>query len=589
MISHNSFPKKFKDSSMRLMLYFARAYPRHTLTMLLAQLMAGVMEGISLTALLPMLNIAVSGGTGKFGSGIGKVVTSALQFLGITPTVASLLMVVVVGVLLKSALVLLADRKVGYTVALVATDLRLSLLRALLGTRWEYYLGQPMGSLANSAASEVMRGSQAYLHGTLAITYLVQTLVYTVLALLVSWKVSIVAFAAGCLLTVLLNRLVRKAKKAGRQETSLLQSLLSRLTDCLQSVKPLKSMGREQLAERMLEADAIKLNRALRKQVYSKAVLKSLQEPILLMLIVSGLYVTLVLWKYELPTVMMLVFLVARLFSELGKLQRKIQEMATCESAFWSLKKKIDEANEQKEPDLGRKQVILKKSLCFDRVSFSYAGASILKMVSLEIPAGSFAAVIGPSGAGKTTLVDLVSGLLRPQQGDVLVDDVPMGEMDVRYWRRQIGYVPQDTVLLHDSILANVTLSDPALGDSDAEEALRAAGAWDFVAAMPEGIHTIVGERGSKLSGGQRQRIAIARALAHRPTLLILDEATSALDPENEKAICRTLARLRGTITILAISHQPALVNVADRIFSIREQTVCIDNPEPAQLSGCGK
>jgi ATP-binding cassette, subfamily C, bacterial len=390
-------------------------------------------------------------------------------------------------------------------------------------------------------------------------------------------------------LTVLLNRLVQKAKKAGRQETSLLQSLLSRLTDCLQSVKPLKSMGREQLAERMLEADAVKLNRALRKQVYSKAVLKSLQEPILLLLILAGLYVTLVLWKYELPSVMMLVFLVARLFSELGKLQRKIQDMATCESAFWSLKKKIDEAVQQKEPDLGRKQVILKKSLCFDRVSFSYAGASILKMVSLEIPAGSFAAVIGPSGAGKTTLVDLVSGLLRPQQGDVLVDDVPMGEMDVRYWRRQIGYVPQDTVLLHDSILANVTLGDSALCDSDAEEALRAAGAWDFIAAMPEGIHTIVGERGSKLSGGQRQRIAIARALAHRPTLLILDEATSALDPENEKAICRTLARLRGTITILAISHQPALVNVADRIFSIREQTVCIDSLEPAQLSGCGK
>jgi len=571
---------------MRLMLYFTRAYPRHTLTMLLAQLMAGVMEGISLTALLPMLNIAVSGGTGKFGSGIGKFVTSSLQIVGITPTVASLLMVVVVGVLLKSALVLLADRKVGYTVALVATDLRLSLLRALLGTRWEYYLGQPMGSLANSAASEVMRASSAYLQGTLAITYLVQTLVYTVLALLVSWKVSIVAFAAGCLLTVLLNRLVRKAKKAGRQETAVLQSLLSRLTDCLQSVKPLKSMGREQLAERMLEADALKLNRALRKQVYSKAVLKSLQEPILLMLIVSGLYVTLVLWKYELPTVMMLVFLVARLFSELGKLQRKLQEMATCESAFWSLKNKIDEANQQKEPDLGRKQVMLKKSLRFDRVNFSYAGASILKMVSLEIPAGSFASVIGPSGAGKTTLVDLVSGLLRPQEGDVLVDDVPMGEMDVRYWRRQIGYVPQDTVLLHDSILANVTLSDPELSDSDAEAALRAAGAWDFVSAMPDGLLTVVGERGSKLSGGQRQRIAIARALAHRPALLILDEATSALDPESEKAICTTLMSLRHKITMLAISHRPALVEISDRIYSVQDGTVYLDRLEPAEISG---
>jgi len=217
-------------------------------------------------------------------------------------------MVVLVGILLKSALVLLADRKVGYTVAHVATDLRLSLLRALLGTRWEYYLSQPIGRLANSAASEVMRASQAYLHGSLTITYLIQSLVYAAVALFVSWKVSVVAFAAGCLLLILLNRLVKKTKKAGRQETSLLQSLLARLTDSLQSIKPLKAMGREQLAERLLEADAAGLNQALRKQVYSKAVLKSLQEPILMLLIVMGLYATLVLWNYELPTVMVLVF-----------------------------------------------------------------------------------------------------------------------------------------------------------------------------------------------------------------------------------------------------------------------------------------
>lgn len=571
---------------MPLMLHFFRAYPRQTLIMLIAQLLAGVMEGVSLTALLPMLNIAVNGGSGKFGSGVGKSVTSVLEFIGVTPTVASLLMVVVVGVLLKSALVLLADRKVGYTVACVATDLRLSLLRTVLGTRWEYYLGQPLGGLANSAASEVMRASQAYLHGTLAITYMVTATVYAVVALLISWQVSIAAFAAGGLLMVLLNRLVQKTKKAGRQETSLLQSLLSHLTDCLQSVKPLKAMGREQLAVNMLEADTVKLNKALRRQVYSKAVLKSMQEPILILLIVTGLYVSLVLWKYELPTVMMLVFLVARLFGDQAKLQRKLQEMAVCESAFWSLRKKIDDAARQKEPDLGHLQVVMHKSIRFDRISFSYAGTWVLKDVSLEIPAGSFAAVIGPSGAGKTTLVDLVSGLLRPQEGDVLIDDVPMGLLDVHYWRRQIGYVPQDTVLLHDSILTNVTLGDPALGEAEAEKALRAAEAWDFVAAMPEGLRTIVGERGSKLSGGQRQRIAIARALAHRPALLILDEATSALDPESENAICNTLKSLRGTVTILAISHQPALVQVADRIYSIREQQVCWNQPEAAQITG---
>lgn len=571
------------------MLHFARAYPRHTLVMLLALLLAGVVEGFSLTALLPILNLAVGGGAaGAPGSGMGQVVTNALQSLGITPTVPSLLMVVLVGVLLKSALVLLADKKVGYTVAHVATDLRLELLRALLGTRWEYYLSQSMGSLANAAATEVMRASQAYFHGSLAITYLVQSVVYATVALLVSWKASMAAFAAGCLLLAVLNRLVRQTKRAGRQETALLQSLLARLTDSLQSVKPLKAMGREQLAEGLLETDAVKLNHALRRQVYSKAVLKSMQEPILMLLVVVGLYATLVVWNHSLPTVMVLVFLLARLLKELGKVQGRQQEMASCESAFWSLRKKIDEARGQKEVDLGRETVSLKKSLRLEDVSFSYAGAPVLEGVSLEIPAGSFTAVVGPSGAGKTTLVDLVCGLLRPQGGEVLVDAVPMGRMDVKFWRRQIGYVPQDAVLLHDSILANVTLGDSSIGEAEAEDALRAAGAWEFVAAMPDGMRTIVGERGSRLSGGQRQRIAIARALAHRPALLILDEATSALDPESERAICSTLMGLRGRVTLLAISHQPALVEVVDRVYRIQDKTVSVDRSVSARASAGG-
>ena len=211
---------------MRLMLHFARAYPRHTLTMLLALLLAGVAEGVSLTALLPMLNIAVGGAAGKHAGSGSAFVTNALQSLGIPPTVASLLLVVVIGILLKSVLVLAADRKVGYTVAHVATDLRLALLRALLGTRWEYYLSQPVGSLANSAATEVMRASQGYMHGAMAIAFLVQSIVYAGVALMVSWPAAIVAFAAGFLLLILLNRLVGKAKKAGRKQTYLLRSLL---------------------------------------------------------------------------------------------------------------------------------------------------------------------------------------------------------------------------------------------------------------------------------------------------------------------------------------------------------------------------
>jgi ATP-binding cassette subfamily C protein len=146
-----------------------------------------------------------------------------------------------------------------------------------------------------------------------------------------------------------------------------------------------------------------------------------------------------------------------------------------------------------------------------------------------------------------------------------------MAQIDLRSWRQMIGYVPQETLLLHDTVFVNVCLGDQGINEEDVKYALQAAGAWDFVNAMPKGIHSTVGERGGKISGGQRQRIAIARALVHRPKLLILDEATSALDSESEMAIARTLQKLRGKLTIIAISHQPALVKAADRAYHLQD------------------
>ena len=142
--------------------------------------------------------------------------------------------------------------------------------------------------------------------------------------------------------------------------------------------------------------------------------------------------------------------------------------------------------------------------------------------------------------------------------------------------------MPQETLLLHDSVLHNITLDAPELSEQDAVEALQGAGAWEFVTAMAQGIHSTVGERGAKLSGGQRQRIMIARALVHKPKLLILDEATSALDPENEAAIGKTMEALRGSLTILAISHQTALVNAADRVYRLQDGSAVLQEPDAA-------
>jgi ATP-binding cassette subfamily C protein len=271
---------------------------------------------------------------------------------------------------------------------------------------------------------------------------------------------------------------------------------------------------------------------------------------------------------------MVLIFLMARVLNQLSKVQEEYQKMVMFESGYWSLKGKINEARDDREIATGSRLPTLKESICFDCVSFSYGNKKVLRDVSLVFPAGKITAIVGPSGSGKTTIVDLVIGLLSPDKGKILVDSHSLAQIDLRKWRWTIGYVPQESWLMHDSVFNNVTLGDSQLTEEDVERALKAAGAWGFVQTMPHGITSTVGERGGKISGGQRQRIAIARALAHQPKLLILDEATTALDPITEKAICDTLRELRGKLTIIAISHQPAVLDVADQGYRLGNGTV---------------
>lgn len=209
------------------------------------------------------------------------------------------------------------------------------------------------------------------------------------------------------------------------------------------------------------------------------------------------------------------------------------------------------------------------KSIEIDGVSLDYDGKEVLKNTSLRIKFATFTAIVGPSGSGKTTLADILCGIVQPSGGNVRIGGILMSEIDIGAWRKTIGYVPQDLSLFHDSVFNNVSLRDPAISRGDVERALRASEGWEFVEKLSQGIDTVVGERGLMLSGGQRQRIAIARALVRNPRLLILDEATTALDPKTEKEILNTMKGLANEITILAISHQPALMAMAENVFKL--------------------
>lgn len=560
---------------MRIISALFRAYPGRTLTMLAAIILAGLAEGFGLATLLPLLTVVVGGGSAgaasQFGSPAGRMVVKTLAFLGLEARPATLLAIVVGAILLKCLLVLIAKREVGYAVAHVATDLRLRLIRALLRARWEYYARQPVGALANAVATEAMRASQAYLSAANTAALAIQALVYIGVALLVSWPITLVSLGAALLLLALLHQLVKKSRRAGARQTDLLQLLLGHLTDSLQSIKPLKAMAREERADTLLVSETTRLNRALRKQVFTKAAVKALQEPLVMLVLIVGLYFALTVLKMAMAGIMVLVFLIAKSLQQLGKVQQNYQKMVIFESAYWSLLDKIEEAEGAAEQASGCRPPTLEKGISLAGVSFSYGEQMVLDGATLCFPAGSLTSLVGPSGAGKTTILDLLAGLCRPRAGRIMVDGCDLEEIDIKAWRRLLGYVPQEPLLLNDSVRINITLGDPDIDDRQVLAALDAAGGLEFVKAMPGGLEAGVGERGEQLSGGQRQRLAIARALVGRPRLLLLDEATSALDGESEAAICRTLEKLKGELTIIAVSHRPALVEIADQAFRLEK------------------
>ncbi|MCY4199769.1 MAG: ABC transporter ATP-binding protein [Gammaproteobacteria bacterium] len=562
---------------MRLLIAFMRAYPLQTIIVLPALLLASLAEGLSAALVLPILNLAsaevsaAGSDMGAAGDAFAAQLTGLLDRVGLEANLQTMLVLVVLGILAKSLLVLIANQRIGYVAARLITDLRLELLQAVLASQWRYFVAQPIGSLANAMGTEAMRAATGYIYGMTTLSLLLMASVYIGAALLVSWTATLYAVAGSLLIAFAMHGLVRMARRAGKSQTKLYTTLMSRLTDTLQAVKLFKVSAREDLAGSVLIASTEGLNRALRREVWSNAALTAAQEPLYMLVIALGLFAAFSYFGMSIAAVTTLTIMLLRVMVSLGKAQKQYQKMMACDSAYWSLKRSIDAAREQAEVSAGSKAPTLRKGVTVNAIDLSFEGSMVLADASMEIPVGVITTLAGASGSGKSSIVNCVCGLLTPDAGEVLIDGVPLDELDLSAWRSQIGYVPQEHLILNDSIRNNVTLGEEGVSADRIEAALAAAGLMDVVRDMPQGLDAPVGERGARLSGGQRQRLMIARALLHRPWLLILDEATSGLDTSSERDIGRTLEALKKDMAILAVFHQGELARVADRTYLIED------------------
>lgn len=556
-----------------------RMQPRRIAAAVLMTILNGFLGGCGILLLLPLLE-SLNSNSELRGHGVSNFLQSSLNKIGLPPSleimIALFLILVGFQTWLKRRLALNgAKLQLAF-----GQSLKNQMFQSMTCVRWSFFIRQRVSDFIHVLSRDLNRVS----HGTVLLLNLLSSFVLVTvhfgLSLLVSPGLSLIVLGTTLLLTPFLVRLNRRATQTGKDYTDRSKSFFHQIEQQLTGMKEIKSLGAEtrqvesfkELTRAMHEAelDYTKANTAA-GGVFTFGAAALLSGLLLLSVRV-----------FLVPTaeLFVLVIIFARLAPQFRQLHSQYQGLLNTMASFRSamvMQEQLDAESEGIVSRNARSNSAVgthagasdSPSIELKDVAFRYDSDDevwALRNISLTIPASRTTAIVGPSGSGKSTLADLLLGLLPPTSGQLLINGQVLSVNNLSNWRCQIGYVPQETFLLHDSVRANLLLAKPDADDEQLRNAIEAASANIFIDQMPQGLETIIGDRGVRISGGERQRIALARAILRRPDVLILDEATSSLDSENQNRILTAIEQMHGSLTVVMIAHRLSTVRNADRI-----------------------
>jgi ATP-binding cassette subfamily C protein len=476
----------------------------------------------------------------------------------------------------------------------VALALSRRVYESVVNAQWGFLVRQRSGRLTHVLASELRRVSEVTGLSLLSINLGFLALLYLAVALKVSVAMTLLMLAMGGVL-MLRQRHSPKPMQAGGEDSYKSLSEVYAATEehllNLKSVKMYSAEGRDvgyfadlckEVAGKSAQGTKQRAMSAFRFEAGSLAALGAV------------IFVALGVLHVHPAAVLLILAIFSRLMPQLVVIQSNARQIAGTLSAYDHVLRIEADCQAHAEPNAQEsgagdsaalEPLGLRRELRLENIWFAYNAASerrepefVLRGLDLPIAAGMLTAVIGAPGVGKSTIADVINGLLVPTRGRLVLDGWPLDRNEIQQWRRQVGYVGQETVLFHNSVRDNLLWARPEATEDELREALQLASAG-FVYELPGGLESVVGDRGMQLSSGQRQRIALARALLRRPALLILDEATSALDVENEArfldaivdAVRNSKQRRDGTLTVLMITHRTSAIRRADRVLELED------------------
>jgi ATP-binding cassette, subfamily B, bacterial MsbA len=546
---------------------------------LLTTFLASLLDGFTLVILIPLLkHLFGTAGALRTGSTRLEAIVDRLVeplIAGTTPIQAAsrLVVVLAIGLLLKNALSYASTQISVRAQEGLVRDLRTRLFGHLLVLDFGFFQRIKAGQLISALITEVDQ-TKTVITASLLSFFQNLIVVTTTLVILsqISLRLTLLTLAFVPFRVLGLQKLLRRLRSHARARAQERGEITATATERLGAIRLIRAYSGEERESARFAAQAERYRkRVIRTQRFS-----SLTSP--LTEVFAGFLVILIIWAGTKPALVglaaplapevIIVFLMAalKLTSPLKTISSFPAAMAvtlaSAERVFDFLDQPATEVDRPGEQTAG-----FEREIIFDRVSFRYGdGDLVLTDVSFRIPRGKVVALVGPSGAGKTTAADLLARFHDPSSGQVLMDGIPLTRLGRRSLRALMGIVSQDTVLLNDTVHANIAYGSPRATREQVVAAAQAANAAGFIAGLGEQYDTLLGERGTRLSGGQRQRIAIARALLRDPPILILDEATSSLDTESERLVQQAMERLMRDRTVLVIAHRLATVRDADEI-----------------------
>ena len=530
---------------------------------LLLSIAVSLTGGISIVMLVPMLGL-LEVSTGSVSA--LKLLMLPLQGLSPVAQIAVMIGVYFILIVLKAYLGWLLKIRQSEFLEEYSLNLRQELYHTVSTARWEQLAAGKQTDTIDLFTVQCSQVSQGVSMIIALLSSVVTAFVSLGIALWLSLQVTVFVLFFGCGFAWVFRHLMKESKRYGDEMIRINRVMYSELYSQLRSIKEVRSYGVQKEHADFFEEISRSSKAAKLKFMRQQAFPSMLYSIAAAGMIAVIFLICVLLFHMDTARLMVLVYVFTRLWPVFSGFINKIATIQTTIPAYEKLMEALGTLSVEKSGQVQTAPIPFEKEIEFRNVCFAYQGSgeSVLHNVNFTLKKGSITALMGRSGAGKTTIADLLMGFLEPTSGEILIDGIKLSDENLPGWRHNLGYIPQEPLILNATVRENLQRFHPAATQAEIEKALKKAYIWDVVENLPQGIDTVLGDGGIRLSGGERQRIVLARVLLGNPRLIVMDEATSAMDYESEMAVRNAIRDLNKQVTILIIAHRLATVRTAN-------------------------